>query len=1189
MDIFHPFLYVPVANRMIVQQKITAIPPDAAAAGEEFLDGFDRATRSRGESYYRRGSVRSVEQQADGLDFTGQIQGAKRYTTEVFYEDGEWCSDCSCPVGGDCKHAYALMRAILPGAMPGVAATDGNMEDARTPVTVEQALAGALGRKLGAAERSFARRIDAIYRTLMTQRFLSSWDLREIIPRSGYSGFEERKPWPSTPKDALELWHFLAHELQHRKMRIPEFMRPITDLRTVAGTMREWEREQRIREWKANLENIGFPHGGAPLPTLDLRLAIGAHGARLEWKAFEEPAFKSLKSAQLRHLIEAHRSYALDLLPGAAELWHSMLDPSGLNCDLTLHYHRDSDVARLNRLVRLASLRERIVGSRGQPLLWSADELTWQIQEPQDEQEDYGLRLLMPDGNQAPEILVILPGKPTLYVGYEAVFKGPAGWARGPEFSGQMAIPGPALETKAGIEFVTRLGAMLPPRLRSKVRICGVFPEIKCRLDRSSGERPSDALWITVEAAFQADRHREQFMVEGWTATRSPKAGEDKNCILVDDKSLLDTIPLFLHRLGPSWDVCRRKWKLRVTRDFPERFASWVASLPKAVKIDLDERLATLMHPAISATVRVEARPVDMDWFDLKLVADIADTQLTPEEVALLLKEGKRFVWLGAKGWRRLDLQLDEFAAGRLNRLGLGLEDVNAPVQRFHVLQLADESLAPMLEERQMEDIRRRAFEIKTKVEPHVPEEVRAELRPYQVAGFHFLAYLGANRFGGILADDMGLGKTLQALCWLAWTKGEKPSSKPDPNLVICPKSVMNNWQSEAARFTPGLRVKLCNGADGTRLDQALEGVDLLVLNYTQLRLLWEALAKVSWRTVILDEGQFIKNPSSQTARAACVLPARHRLVLTGTPIENRLMDLWSLMNFAMPGLLGNRARFQRRFGGNGGPASMQQLAVRVRPFLLRRTKTEVAPELPERVEEELLTEMEGTQKTLYQAELKRAQRKLLNITTDAQLDRTRFHFLASLMKLRQICCHPALLGAGHAGASSVKSEALLDLLEPLLQEGHKVLVFSQFVEMLKLIRAEVKSRQWSHFYLVGDTEDRGRIVKDFQDAQGAAVFLLSLRAGGFGLNLSAASYVVLYDPWWNPAVEHQAIDRTHRIGQTSKVIAYRLLAKDTIEEKVRVLQRQKSALIQGVLGDEVFAGKLTLQDFQFLLSDPHQ
>ncbi|MFM7554581.1 MAG: DEAD/DEAH box helicase, partial [Verrucomicrobiota bacterium] len=399
--------------------------------------------------------------------------------------------------------------------------------------------------------------------------------------------------------------------------------------------------------------------------------------------------------------------------------------------------------------------------------------------------------------------------------------------------------------------------------------------------------------------------------------------------------------------------------------------------------------------------------------------------------------------------------------------------------------------------------------------------------------------------------------------------------------LVVCPKSVADNWRSETLRFLPSVRPRVWSSDDMKSLPGQTDSADLHIINYNQLRSIGEKL-RTEFLAVILDEGQYIKNPGSVTALIANHLEARNRLLLSGTPIENQLMDLWSLMAFAMPGILGSRADFQRLFDSKEDPLCRRRLAARVRPFLLRRTKMQVAKDLPERIEEDLLCELEGEQRTLYKAELKRAQQMLLGIQSSTQLNKNRFNLLTSLLRLRQICCHPRLVKED-SKAESAKVEALVETLDPIMEEGGKVIVFSQFVEMLGLLRKAVAERHWPTYYLAGDTENRGDLVEQFQRHDGAAVFLISLKAGGFGLNLTAASYVILFDPWWNPAVENQAIDRAHRIGQRQTVIAYRLLIKDSVEEKIRALQKSKSQLAEDVLGEDTFAQSLTLDDLRYL------
>jgi SNF2 family DNA or RNA helicase len=609
--------------------------------------------------------------------------------------------------------------------------------------------------------------------------------------------------------------------------------------------------------------------------------------------------------------------------------------------------------------------------------------------------------------------------------------------------------------------------------------------------------------------------------------------------------------------------------------------------VPPQVALELAGELASFTGEDISGRVKLEVSEAAIDWFDLRVVLDVSDTTLSAAELKLLLNARGAYVRLEGKGWRRLRYDLSEDENERLARLGLSPKELSAEPQRLHALQLADEAAKKFLPEQQVAQIQRRASELKARVVPPLPTGVTAQLRPYQLEGFHFLAYLSANHFGGILADDMGLGKTLQALAWLVWLR-EQPrtgGSKPLPSLVVCPKSVMDNWHAEAARFTPGLSVRMWPASELNGFSNDVNSADVHVLNYSQLRLTEESLAPVNWLAVILDEGQYIKNPNSQTAQVARRLRAENRLVLSGTPIENRLLDLWSLMAFAMPGVLSTRAEFARLYDGKGDPLARRRLGSRVRPFLMRRTKAQVAKDLPDRIEEDLFCEIEGEQQMLYRAELKRAQQLLLQVKTQRELAEHQLHFLTSLLRLRQICCHPSLVSSGST-APSAKVGALFEHLEPLMEEGQKVLVFSQFVELLALLKPAIAERNWPMFYLAGETENRGELVQQFQRFDGPAIFLISLKAGGFGLNLTAASYVVLFDPWWNPAVENQAIDRTHRIGQVNKVIAHRLLIKNSIEEKIRELQKQKKALAEDVFGEERFSQSLTLQDLQYLFAD---
>jgi superfamily II DNA or RNA helicase len=815
------------------------------------------------------------------------------------------------------------------------------------------------------------------------------------------------------------------------------------------------------------------------------------------------------------------------------------------------------------------------------PFIRSDQPLKWELVH-NSASESYSLRLVNDHGVQPAEPFLTLPGQPALYVTEECIYQGPTPLREELARSVQ-SIPAPVLEQQKGVEFIDRLGVPLPSHLAGRTRKCPYKVRLECRLNSASGR--DEALEIRVLASPEGHPQVEEFFsATGWQKTdKTGSPPKDEGIIYLFDRSAMNEFPSAFDLLNPKWDFFHNLWRLKISKTFPERFTGWLESLPARFELSLDSELQTLQSSPVSARINLNCEEAGIDWFDIRVVLDVSDTELTQEELNLLLSAQGRHVRLGNKGWRKLEFILSEEEDATLARLGLNASDFNAEPQRLHALQLADKSASRFLPEPQVEALQRRVDELKTRVSPPLPRVIQAELRPYQVEGFHFLAYLTENRFGGILADDMGLGKTVQTLTWLAWLREQTPGAAS--SLVVCPKSVADNWRAEAERFYPGLRVQIWGaGMAESELDPSR--FDLLVINYVQLRVLQDALAPRSWQAVILDEGQYIKNPNSQTARSARALKADHRLVLSGTPIENRLLDLWSLMAFAMPGVLGNRNAFVRQFDRKGDPYGRLRLSARVRPFLLRRTKDQVAGDLPDRIEEDLYCELESEQMTLYRAELKRAQQMLLSVKTQKELDQQRFHFLTSLLRLRQICCHPGLVSETAANASSAKMETLLELLDPIMEEGHKVLVFSQFVTLLEILREAMAERGWTHFFLSGQTEDRGKLVRNFQEASGAAVFLISLKAGGFGLNLTSASYVVLFDPWWNPAVENQAIDRTHRIGQVNKVIAYRLLVKNTIEEKIRSLQKQKSALVKDILGEEGFARQLTVDDFKFLFSE---
>jgi superfamily II DNA or RNA helicase len=643
----------------------------------------------------------------------------------------------------------------------------------------------------------------------------------------------------------------------------------------------------------------------------------------------------------------------------------------------------------------------------------------------------------------------------------------------------------------------------------------------------------------------------------------------------------------------PTWPDRTVGWWMQASRRRMEEFADAWDRLPPGVATFGTDRIRRLLSGELRITPLLRIESSGMDWFSVSAEWEAEGLHLTDDDLAKLRAATTRFVKLSS-GWTRRDAATvhDETAAVLAD---LGIE-AGSGTQRLTLWQLAGvrpENLQALerfgADAATLEAVR----QLRERVAsfsglPHVPPppSITAELRPYQQRGLDFLAYTASIGIGAVLADDMGLGKTIQALAWLAYLQQQEPDG--GPSLVVCPASVVHNWEREAARFAPQLRVLLLtSGKTRHELRREIPAHDLIVTNYALLRRDLEAWRTVELRAAILDEAQNIKNPDAVVTRAALALRARHRLALTGTPLENRALDLWSIMQFVNPGYLGIRSQFESRYDRLDAPPHVRTLlAAKLRPALLRRTKLEVAPELPERIEERRDCEMTKEQRQLYLAELRRS-RALVERLSGAPggITQNKIHILAALTRLRQICCHPALAG-GKVSLGSGKFDALFELLEPLLAEGHKVLLFSQFVECLKLLKAEFKARGIAFHLLTGQTVKRQQVVEAFQSDPQASVFLISLKAGGTGLNLTAASYVVLFDPWWNPAVEAQAIDRTHRIGQDRTVIAYRMLTSGTIEEKIWELQQRKAALARDILGEGGFARALTRDDLDYLLAE---
>jgi hypothetical protein len=674
--------------------------------------------------------------------------------------------------------------------------------------------------------------------------------------------------------------------------------------------------------------------------------------------------------------------------------------------------------------------------------------------------------------------------------------------------------------------------------------------------------------------------------------TNSPHALEGQPLILVPQ--LRDQWPLLLAKQLPELQA--KGWAIELADDFPYEMHT-----AEEWSVDVEQE-ADGDWFSLGLRVMVEGEPVNL----VPLLVGLVQTGWLKLDAALRDPEGDVLVpWPGNEAtspgqplrqrllrvpvkrvaplmdWLRTVFESGGKAAPlKLSRYDLGAMDE---------LSADAKVKAPPSFTALMEQVRSlRTGEGLPEVAPS--PQVQATLRHYQLDGLAWMDFLRRARLGGVLADDMGLGKTLQALTLL---QGELDAGRMDrPSLVVVPTSLIGNWQAEAQRFAPQLKLLVLHGSQRMQHFSKIDKVNLVITSYPLAVRDASVLAGFEWHYILLDEAQRIKNARSQAALSVKGLRARHRLCLSGTPLENHMGELWSLIDFVCPGLLGSEKQFRDHYRN---PIEKRQevvmaehLARRVRPFILRRTKQQVAKELPAKTETHLRVQLSGAQADLYETVRATMDTKLRDAIEKQGLARSQIMVLDALLKLRQVCCDPRLIKMGQDGAAptkaapSAKMELLLDLLPTLVEDGRRILLFSQFTEMLSLIEAEVVKLKLPYLKLTGETHNRAEMVTEFQQGD-MPLFLISLKAGGVGLNLTAADTVILYDPWWNPAVEQQAIDRAYRIGQDKPVFVYKLLASGTVEDKMLELQARKAGLADLLLSGVASDAALTPKDFDEL------
>jgi superfamily II DNA or RNA helicase len=733
-------------------------------------------------------------------------------------------------------------------------------------------------------------------------------------------------------------------------------------------------------------------------------------------------------------------------------------------------------------------------------------------------------------------------------------------------------LPKVALEVGAELPDLAQIADVvdLPPTFR--MRAGGALVEAHVQLFAAYGDE---------EVAVRADGISPPVLVQ------PPEEGMKRaRCIRVDIAAQQDAANKLL-ALGLKPDETGQGFV--ANGDNAIRFWSeGLAELPEDWDLFVPEDLVDtqVRHKPLGVFAKVTS---GMDWLNVRLSFESEGAAVDRDELRRCLAEGKRYVRLEDGSFASFDpdairSMLDReiellMAAGKGGKLPLShagrVQELLQHVSGSSVVANARELFHKLSSIEEIESTKK-------------PRALKATLRPYQEAGMSWLKFIHDIGSGGVLADDMGLGKTVQTIALLLGVKQEEKHLK---TLIVAPTSVVTNWERELARFSPTLRVALWHGADRKEQVEAVHEAEVVITSYALLRRDEEFLSKLDLTYAILDEAQHIKNPLSATAAAAKRLKARRRLALTGTPIENRLSEIWSIFDFVSPGLLGPLDKFESRFSRPieaGDYKTAQRLRSIIHPFILRRTKQEVAKDLPEKIEMDQICDLTGDQRSMYLQVAREVRAQVMGEVERVGLAKSHIQILAGLTRLRQAACDPRLLGLPRdfTDDDSGKLVALRELISNAIEGGHKVLVFSQFVMMLKLIERAMKEDGVTYEYLDGSTKDRAERVERFQSDPTVHVFLISLKAGGTGLNLTAADTVIHFDPWWNPAVEQQATDRAHRIGQTKVVTAYRLVAAGTIEEKILQLKAKKRELVASVLSEDIGgAKKLTKSDLDELFA----
>jgi superfamily II DNA or RNA helicase len=1113
-------------------------------ADQEALEHLVGSTTfERGIDYAQAGAVRKRTWSPGGTRVVGEVQGgaARPYVASVTLtrSDSEQLSDfratCTCPVGRNCKHAVALVLAPAPEvpSTPAPSLVLVKSEPASVGLAPQAAPAVVPGRPEVGRDPG-----------------PTDWELplQALLDSDGEEG-----------EDAAEigLQFELVLEAAGRGGRGPGIrVRPV-----VPGRTGNWVRTG------VSWASLDRPRGRARSPQAAERLDLVkeflalsrlANGRNMYSYSDDVVRLEAISSRRLWDLLGEARTLGLPLLQSGRSAQPITLLPTAAAVTI--------DVTRTEPGLRV----EPRIGIKGQSL----------------------------------------PLETSMLIGRPA--HGIAWWDEGPRSTGsaqslRLGLAALATPVDDNLRTFLRMATVDVPRHDEERFIRALVPKLSRKVTVASSDgsvelptvRPTTVV-LTIEAAdghrlglawtrgARGDERRESL----WAGPGRARQRRAEDGIVDAATAIAQSLPELFERtsLGP-----RLAGRSQLEGMAAVRFVAELLPALEAIEGMEIERIGAVPDYRESDAAPVVhvggSESTDSDWLDLTVTVSVGGEDVPFADLFVGLAEGSSHLILPSGTYFSLDreefrelAQLIAEARGLHEVAGDGIRLSRFQASLWEDLQHLGVATAQAGE---WEASVRGLAQASERTEHPAPKSLRATLRPYQLTGFNWLAFLFEHRLGGVLADDMGLGKTVQALALMCHTRERGLTDAP--YLVVAPTSVVGNWAAECRRFAPDLDVVTVTETGRRRamtLPDVTADVDVVITSYGLFRREYEEYAAIEWAGLFLDEAQFAKNRHSQTYQRAKALPVTFKVAMSGTPIENNLMELWSLLAITAPGLFASPDRFGEHYRvpieKRGDTDRLAQLRRRIRPLVLRRTKEQVASDLPDKQEQVLELELSPKHKKVYQTYLQRERQKVLGLLDD--MTKNRFEIFRSLTLLRQASLAVSLVDAEHAEVPSTKLDTLMELLEDIVADGHRVLVFSQFTRFLNLARHRIGAAGIDYCYLDGKTRNRPAVIADFREGQ-APVFLISLKAGGFGLNLTEADYCILLDPWWNPATEAQAVDRVHRIGQTRKVMVYRLVAKDTLEEKVMALKAKKAALFSNVMDGGGFeSGAMTAADIRDLL-----